>query len=202
MGYWDHVKPVVRVRAVDVDDVARASAALLDEGGLRALTLRAIAGRLDVAPSSLYSRVRSVDDLFDLALDRALGDDADLCRAVGEAELSELMLGYYRHLVRHPWACQVIATRAPRGPHYLRLSERMVALLVEAEVPDPLTSAYLLANFVVGCATTAPMAGDEALAEIDAATAPLYARLHAHHPVDPEAIATVGLEALLAGLQR
>src|SRR5690625_661596 len=125
MSYWEHRKPVRRARSVDVRDLARVAVELLDEGGLRALTIRAVAFRLDVAPASLYSRVTSVDDLFDLALDDALGNDVHLQRAREHADLHALMLAYYRHLVRHPWACQVIAMRAPRGPCYLLLSERM-----------------------------------------------------------------------------
>lgn len=200
MGYWSHTKPVLRERAVDVESLARAASGLLDEGGTRALTLRAVAGRLGVAPSSVYSRVGSVDDLFDLALDFTLAEDAEMRTAVREADLMPLMLAYHRHLVRHPWACQVIAARAPRGPHYLGLSERMVALLAERDVRDPLTAAYVLANFVIGCATTAPMAQDEVATAIDEGTAPLYARLHAQHTVDPVAIVTTGIRNLLVGI--
>ncbi|PRB08592.1 TetR family transcriptional regulator [Microbacterium sp. MYb62] len=178
--------------------MARVSSALLDEGGLRALTLRAVALRLGVAASSLYSRVESVDDLFDLALDGALGEDADVAAALTEATLPELMLAYYRYLVRHPWACQVVAWRAPRGPNFVRLSERMIDLLVDVGAREPLTMAYVLANYAIGCATTAPMAEDEALTPVDPSSAPEYARLHAEHPVDPAVIFRTGMDALLS----
>ena len=59
MSYWDHRKPVRRARAVDVEAIAGESVGLLDAGGLRALTVRAVAARLGVAPASLYSRVKS-----------------------------------------------------------------------------------------------------------------------------------------------
>ncbi|NEA87341.1 TetR family transcriptional regulator, partial [Streptomyces sp. SID14436] len=62
---------------MDVRDIARVAVDLLDGGGLRALTVRAVALRLDVAPASLYSRIASVDDLYDLALDDALGQDSE-----------------------------------------------------------------------------------------------------------------------------
>lgn len=198
MSYWEHRKPVHRARAVDVDDIARIAVRLLDEGGLRALTIRAVALRLDVAPASLYSRVTAVDDLFDLALDRALGGDTELRRAIERADLHPLMLAYYRHLVRHPWACQVIAMRAPRGPNYLRLSERMCVLLAEGGSTDPLGDAYALSNFVIGSATTSPMAGSERDAPVDEDLAPLYASLHTRHRVDTEAILDSGLHALLS----
>ncbi|MDH6195995.1 AcrR family transcriptional regulator [Mycobacterium frederiksbergense] len=198
MSYWDHRKPVHRARAVDVHDIARASVALLDEGGLRALTVRAVASRLAVAPASLYSRVESVDDLFDLALDEALGNDPAIEQALADASLHELMVAHYRHLARHKWACQVIVMRAPRGPNYLRLSERIVVLLSDAGVADPLSTSYSLSNFVIGSATTAPVTESERAAPVDPSLAPLYARLHAEHAADPEAIVTAGLSALCA----
>ncbi|NED20783.1 TetR/AcrR family transcriptional regulator [Streptomyces sp. SID9913] len=197
MSYWEHRKPVRRARAVDVRDIARVAVDLLDEGGLRALTVRAVALRLDVAPASLYSRIASVDDLYDLALDEALGQDSETQRALLEAELHPLMLACYRHLVRHPWACQVIAMRAPRGPNYLRLSERLCALLARRGSADPLGDAYALSNFVIGSATTAPAARHEPDAPVDQKVAPFYASLHSAHRVDPEAVLDAGLQALL-----
>ncbi|WP_301175056.1 TetR/AcrR family transcriptional regulator [Actinomadura geliboluensis] len=196
MSYWEHRKPVRRERAVDVGSVARVAVALLDEGGLRALTLRAVANRLGVAPASLYSRVASVDDLFDLALDAALGADAEVQGLIAGADPDALMLGCYRHLVRHRWACQVIAMRAPRGPHYLRLSERMCQLLADAGAQDPLSASYALSNFVIGSATTAHTVSSERTAPVDPAVAPTYARLHQRHDVDAEAIVIAGLAAL------
>lgn len=198
MSYWEHRKPVQRVRAIDEHGIARAAVDLLDEGGLRALTVRAVAGKLGVAAASLYSRVDCIDDLFDLALDEALAGDQEMDTAVAESPLLELMLSYFHHLVRHRWACQVIGMRAPRGPAYLRLSERMVVLLSEAGADDPLGAAYTLSNFVIGSATTAAMSGNERSALVNPEIAPNYASLHSDHTVEPETIVTAGLTALIA----
>lgn len=201
MSYWENSKPVQRARSVAVEDIARAAAEQLDTGGLRALTLRSVAGALGVAPASLYSRVHSVDDLFDLALDRALGADAEMQRAVAGAAVDELMLALFRHLTRHPWACQVIAMRAPRGPSYLALSERLCVLLEARGVRDPLGASYALSNLVIGSATTAPVAPRERAAPISERIAPTYARLHAAHAAhtaEPEAVVAAGIAALLA----
>ena len=181
-----------------MQDLARASITLLDQGGLRALTVRAVAGRLGTAPASLYSRVTSLDDLYDLALDDALGQDHDVQHALTTSDLHGLMIALYRHLVRHPWTCQVIGMRAPRGPSYLRLSERMCQLLDEQGAPDPLGTAYALSNFVIGSATTAPAVGSERATPIDPSAAPLYAHLHAEHTTTPEQIVAAGLTVLEA----
>lgn len=197
MSYWEHRKPIHRVRSVDVNTLASVSGALLDEGGMRALTIRAAARRMGVAPASLYSRVASVDDLFDLALDHALARDRAWADAVEHADLHALLLAYYRHLVRHPWAHHVIAMRAPRGPSYLRLSERLCVLLAEQGSRDPLSHAYALSNFVIGSAATTPLVDDERHTPVESERAPLYASLHAEHTVDAETIVATGLHALL-----
>lgn len=198
MSYWEHRKPVRRARAVDVEAIAVASVALLDAGGLRALTVRAVAHRLDVAPASLYSRLHVVDDLFDIALDHALGADPDVEQGLRGLGIRDLMLVFHQHLCRHPWACQVIGMRTPRGPNYLRLSERMCRLLRDTGVPDPLGTSYTLSNYVIGSATTIPSAHDEVSSPIDAAIAPLYARLRTEHHVDHHQLLGDGLDALLA----
>ena len=133
--------------------------------------------------------------MFDLALDHALGHDQDIAAALVEAQLRELMLAYYRHLLRHRWACQVVAMRAPRGPNYLQLSERICVLLKDAGTPDPLSTAYALSNYVIGSAATATVA-DERAAPINPDIAPLYAHLHIHHNVDPESILNRSLTTL------
>ncbi|WP_230972849.1 TetR/AcrR family transcriptional regulator [Gulosibacter hominis] len=198
MSYWEHRKPVRRLRAVDIVEVARASVRLLDEGGLRALTLRSVAQQVGVAPASLYSRVESVDDLFDLALDIALADDPVMSESIRNADLPALMHTFFAHLTTHRWAGQVIGMRAPRGPAYLALSERMCVLLEQAGTPDPLGTAYRLSNLVIGSSLTAPMASDEKRVAIDPDQAPTYARLHATHHISSREILSDGITALLS----
>ena len=183
---------------MDIVEVARASVRLLDEGGLRALTLRSVAQQVGVAPASLYSRVESVDDLFDLALDTALADDPVMSESIRNADLPALMHALFAHLTTHRWAGQVIGMRAPRGPAYLALSERMCVLLEQAGTPDPLGTAYRLSNLVIGASLTAPMASDEKRVAIDPDQAPTYARLHATHHISSREILSDGITALLS----
>src|SRR5699024_8283238 len=84
MSYWADPKPVRRIGTFAGGKMARDAVALLDEGGITALTIRALAGRLRVAPPRLHSRIESVDDLLDLALDRALERDAQVWTANDE----------------------------------------------------------------------------------------------------------------------
>ncbi|MEB4613121.1 TetR/AcrR family transcriptional regulator C-terminal domain-containing protein [Leucobacter sp. M11] len=138
-----------------------------------------------------------MDDLVDLALDHALGADAEPGTALASAPIAELMLAMYRHLTRHPWSCQVIALRAPCGPHYGALSERICVLLEERSARDALGTSSALSNFVLGSATTAQVAARERSAPVDPERAPTYARLHAAHSAQPEELVAAGIRALL-----
>ncbi|OHQ54557.1 TetR family transcriptional regulator [Corynebacterium sp. HMSC070H05] len=160
--------------------------------------MRAVAQQVGVAPASLYSRVESVDDLFDLALDIVLSDDPVMSESINNADLPTLMQTFFTHLTTHRWAGQVIGMRAPRGPAYLALSERMCVLLEREGVPDPLGTAYRLSNLVIGAALTAPMAPDEKRVTIDPEQAPTYARLHAAHHNSPQEILSEGIKKLLS----
>lgn len=199
MSYWTTSRTVQRRRAVDPDDIARVSVDLLDGEGPRGLTVRAVAERCGVSPSGLYSRISGVDDLFDLALDHALGQDAQVTEQVGrdDPDLTELLVAYFRHLAEHRWACQVLAERTPRGPNYLRVSELMCRLLENAGAVDPLGTAYSLSNFVIGSALTAPMTGSERELDVDADAAPVYARLRSTHDATAEQLLRRGLVSLL-----
>lgn len=53
---------------VSRDDVVAAAVALAGEGGLAAVTIRAVAARLGVAPMTLYGHVASADELMDLVV--------------------------------------------------------------------------------------------------------------------------------------
>jgi AcrR family transcriptional regulator len=196
---------VQRSRAVDAEGIARAALALLDEGGLETLTMRSVAATLGVAPSSLYSRVRSLEDVLDLALDAALGADSSVQELVhahtaGPEVLDELLLRHFRHLRRHPWELQVLPRRALRGPHHLALSERMCGLLEHEGARNPLTAAYALSNLVIGSAITSTLDEAELATPIDEQLAPVYARLHGAGAADSEDVLRLGLVALRQAL--
>ncbi|MGH3784249.1 MAG: TetR/AcrR family transcriptional regulator, partial [Pseudonocardiaceae bacterium] len=54
--------------------VVRTALRLVDEHGLPALTMRALATELQVSPMALYNHVRDKDDLIDLMVDLMLGE--------------------------------------------------------------------------------------------------------------------------------
>lgn len=154
MGYWTQPRAVQRDRAVRAEDLGRVACQILDTQGRAALTTRAVATRLGVAPASLYSRIREVDDLTDLALDHALGADASVAQAMDGTDLVTLLTVWHDHLLRHPWAVSQVARRPPLGPSYLALSDRLCELALELGEPDPLALTYAMSNYTLGCALT------------------------------------------------
>ncbi|WP_252970546.1 TetR/AcrR family transcriptional regulator [Corynebacterium guaraldiae] len=77
--------------------------------------MRAVAQQVGVAPASLYSRVESVDDLFDLALDVVLADDPVMSESINNADLPALMQAFFTHLTTHRWPVRSSACVPPEA---------------------------------------------------------------------------------------
>lgn len=110
---------------------------LLAERGLDALTMRALARALDVAPNTLYSHVASKAALIDEVLDDVLAevevpDPAAEDPMVG---LRALMASTYDVLLAHPDLVPLyLARQGARGANAQRLGEVMVRQLAAAGV--------------------------------------------------------------------
>jgi TetR/AcrR family tetracycline transcriptional repressor len=106
--------------------------ALLAEEGLDALTMRALARRLGVAPNALYSHVPGkaelVDALLDDRLSRIEAPDPDAADPV--AALAAMMTSSYEVLLaRADLLPLYLARQGSRGPNAVRLGVTMDALL-------------------------------------------------------------------------
>lgn len=111
---------------------AKAGVAICDEGGLDALSIRAVASRLGVGPMSLYRHVRSKDELVALMVDVALGEEALPARRPRgwRAQLEMSARFEWRALKRHPWAARVISVTRPEPlPNALAFAEWVLEAL-------------------------------------------------------------------------
>jgi AcrR family transcriptional regulator len=117
---------------LDRDTVLRAGLDLADEGGLEAVTLRAVAERLDVTPMALYRHVAGKTDLLDGMADLLYAELA-VPKPGSDwwEELAALARSTRRVLLAHPAAATLFA-RPLAGPHSLRLSEALRATLQRA----------------------------------------------------------------------
>ncbi|MGH3669397.1 MAG: TetR/AcrR family transcriptional regulator [Pseudonocardiaceae bacterium] len=112
--------------------IVRAALRLVDEKGLLALTMRALATDLEVSPMALYNHVRDKDELVDLMVDLMLGE-VDISVTEGDwlARLRALVRRYHQVLATHHQLAWVYSGRVRIGPHGLMLIERTIGLLLE-----------------------------------------------------------------------
>ncbi|MEU7115175.1 TetR/AcrR family transcriptional regulator C-terminal domain-containing protein [Streptomyces sp. NPDC046182] len=106
-------------QGLSVDAVVDAAIGLADEGGLDALTMRAVAQRLGVTPMTLYTYVPGKAELLDLMLDlvfqrmpRGPFAPEESWRERVTAVADENRALY----LRHPWLAELRVHRPPLGP--------------------------------------------------------------------------------------
>jgi len=96
--------------------------ALIDEQGLAALTMRALAGRLGVEAMSLYKHVANRDKLFDAVVERIVGELGKGDGVVPDPDqgwrsyLAGIAHGVRRYARAHPHAFPLVATRPTEAP--------------------------------------------------------------------------------------
>lgn len=135
--------------------IVDAALAMVDKGGLRALTMRALGARLGVEAMSLYHHVRNRDELLDLLVERILSEAAaDDLPASGDwqAWLRRVATRYREILRAHPALAPEIAVRPARSPAAWRQLEAGAAILREVGF-SPARSFYILNTlgmFVMG----------------------------------------------------
>ncbi len=122
-----------------------AARSLVAERGLDALSMRALAGELGVAPNALYSHVASKTELVDALLDDVLAEvhvpppGGNGGRGGGRGDpvagLRELLVSTYDVLLVHPDLVPLyLARQGARGVNAQRLGDVMTGLLAEAGV--------------------------------------------------------------------
>jgi AcrR family transcriptional regulator len=200
------------------EDIVAAALAILDEEGPGALSLRALAQRLESGTATLYRHFDSRADLLAEVVDRVLGNiqvevDAlaemtwqDACRALAQALFDVLR--------QHRNAAPLLAQHIPLGPNAMRQRERALALLLaQGFSPELAVGAYTtISRHVLGFAMQ--MSGRAPL-EQEMEAAMVSARVHAADPDEFPATAAVadampvplesefefGLDLIIAGLE-
>jgi AcrR family transcriptional regulator len=137
--------------AFRLEQVVKAGVEIADAGGLSALTMAAVAERLDVTAMALYRYVPSKDALIDLVADAVLARPPKPAGASWRADISAWGRADLARLRRHPWLLDIVSTRTEVGPNWARwldaglqcleplpfsVSEKMAAfLLVDGHLP-------------------------------------------------------------------
>lgn len=108
--------------------ILAAAVSVADDGGLEALTMRGLAGALDVEAMSLYYHVANKEALLDGVAERVveeiLHEVAELPRATGPEDWKQAMrsriLRARQVMLRHKWAPWVLETRTTLNSAVLR----------------------------------------------------------------------------------
>jgi len=118
--------------------IFEAALALIDEHGLAAFNIRALAGRLAVAPAAIYWHVANRDALVSGAIELALrGVGDDLPPAAWQATLRAILERFRAALRRHPELAHAIASEMAYNAAFdAPLLDRVVAALESAGFAD------------------------------------------------------------------
>lgn len=177
-------------RGLSLERIVTAALELVDEQGIGAATMRAVAARLGVRSMSLYRYVRDRDELLDEVVERIvseLADDPEVqLRPVDgwRPYLTGMAHGVRRYARAHPHAFPLVATRPPDAPwvnpplRSLRWVEAMLAGLAGEGFSDEEVlftyrtfNSFLLGYLLLETSAMAlrdPQPGDGSLASTDA----------------------------------
>ncbi|WP_198598070.1 TetR/AcrR family transcriptional regulator [Blastococcus atacamensis] len=120
--------------------VLHAAVELADEGGVEAVSMRALAQRLGVVPMALYKHVASKDELLDGMVDLVLAeienpDPAPDWRSAVRARV----LGARRAVLHHRWARKAIESRTSRTAAVLGHMDAVARLFLAGGLSPDLT---------------------------------------------------------------
>lgn len=126
-----------RAGGLSTERIVHAALEILNEGGIDALTVRAVAERLHTANASLYRHIASRDELITLIADHVLGE-IDLSRTGRgwRADVEALMREMRRVALAQPLPPSVGRRRSGYGPNMLRLVDAGLSLFLEAGLDE------------------------------------------------------------------
>ncbi|MCM3884348.1 TetR/AcrR family transcriptional regulator [Frankia sp. R82] len=159
MGWWaDRVGAAARRRpragGLSTQRIVQAAIEVLNERGFEALTVRAVADRLDTSSGALYQHIASRDELIVLVADHYLGQ-ARLRPGSGadwRTDVEELIREIRRILLEAPLPPSASTDRAIWGPGTLRIVDAALGLFLAAGLTNDQASFATAAiiDFVFG----------------------------------------------------
>jgi AcrR family transcriptional regulator len=150
---WDQYREPQRARQpLSREAIVNAALKVVDEQGLPALSMRAVAECLGTGPASLYVHVASKEQLVDLVLDRVYGEfeipEPDPAR--WQEQTKEFARSARRVILAHRGLAAAMLGTQPLGPNGLRLVEGSLALARAAGLPGAVAdyAANLLGQYI------------------------------------------------------
>jgi AcrR family transcriptional regulator len=111
--------------------VVAAGLEILHDGGLGAVTMRAVATKLDTGPASLYAYIANRDELLHEMLNAVLStvEVPEVDRQHWREQLKTFLWDVVQTLQVHPGIASIAMGYIPTETHALRIAEGMLALL-------------------------------------------------------------------------
>ena len=205
-----------RGRGLTREAVVDAAVALADREGLRAVSIRRVAGELGIRPMSIYTHVASKDDLVDLMLDAVIAEVLLPEPLPDDWREALRQIAHHSHdaFVAHPWTLEAFGQRPRFGPNTLRHVEQTLAAASRTGL-DEETAAVVLGvvdEYTLGHAMSVLLVPDEdalrglveqVMRAADPEAFPYLARATAGSVLGSrEGSFEAGLEALLDGFER
>lgn len=219
---WARPRPEPRRRAPGVEQYVATAVTVADTEGMAAVSIRRVANDLGSGTATLYRYITNRDELVDLMVDAAQGEDclSELTRA-WRTDLGAVAQGLRATLLRHPWLAGELVGRPSLGPNALRRSESALRAAM-ALTPDITLASQALSvmhAYVLGAVATEQAArlaqqrtgmteeqwqrsaGPYISGVIAAGEHPMVARrvLEAEE-IDPDVAFAFGLDCVLDGL--
>lgn len=130
MTVWDRPEPPTRPVPLDRERIVAAAIALADEGGLKAVSLRKVAARLDAGPMRLYGYISTKEELFDLMVDEVQAEILPEEQSDDWREALRVLAQRTRQAaLRHEWLADLLGGRPAMGPNGLAVTEATLAAL-------------------------------------------------------------------------
>ncbi|MDT3445421.1 TetR/AcrR family transcriptional regulator [Pseudofrankia sp. BMG5.37] len=142
-----------RTGGLSVERIVAAAVEVVQERGLEALTVRAVADRLGTGGASLYRHIASLDELIVLIVDHTMGDvRLDRTGRGWRTDIEALMREMRRVMLDQPLPSSVTRGKPALGPNMLRVIDSALALFLDAGLTDKQATSATTAmiDFVVG----------------------------------------------------
>lgn len=201
--------------------IVEAALRVLDRDGIDGVSMRRVAEELGTGPATIYWHVRNKEELFDLVLERVIGE---IVPPEPEPERWQEQLREMAHTMRavmtsHRDLARVSLGRWPLGPNALRWLEWILAVTRGAGLPDRDAArvGFLFPLYIVGFVLdqesgTMTLAEDVTLEQMLGQVSSYLSSLGDHFPNIAATAETIvagdlderfdyGLDVLIAGLE-
>lgn len=199
--------------ALGGERIVSAALELVDDEGADALSMRALAQRLNSGTATLYRHFANRAQLVAQVVDRVFGevvDDTERSGGTWQESCAAAARDMFATLGRHPGVAQLLLEQVPTGNNAMMLREKSLrAFQDNGFAPDVAVRAYAtLSRYVLGFGiqlarrSVAELPEDELFRDIDLADFPATMAAAEHMPVSLQDEFEFGLGLLIDGLGR